>query len=362
MTTILTHSTDYIWRFRTPILSFSLGIPAAIEGVALGAYLYKNPGEIKNRIVRAKALIMKSFTRQEAETSLQFRKRLLKNVLISLTVFLAFTGVIGATCVIPYFVLPSLLAIPATIIGIALVADLAINGQSYCKKWKTRWIQGKEWIKDAFTMREGESKEIARKRMVKNTLITVGATVLALTALGALASGFSYFIIYAIHAMNSGVVGLWNIYTLFPIHGKVGIFLTYVAVGALHGILAIYKWRKGDRLGALFHLACLALSFFFPIQYWKMATIDDPMRFHHSILGLLLQLCPFRALRFYGSLVVFDSGINTHFFQQDGMGNQYDYQNIFVSHLKKFVWTLAALSGIEFFVRRALPKTERALS
>lgn len=352
----INHSTNYLWQNRGMILPLSLGIPAAIGAASLGTHIYKTRGEIKSNILHAKDLVIQSFTRRENETPEEFRKRIVKNTFIAIGASISLSALIGASCILPFFVLPSLFAIPIAIAGISSVGDLLVNGRSYCRKWKQRYVQGKAFLHDSFTAKKGESKEAAKKRILKNTFLAIGVTTLALGALGALCFGISYLVLYALHAWASGGIGIWNLYDLFPIHSKLGITLTYAGVGALHTMVGVHKWRKGDKLGALFHFACLPLSLYFPLHYWKTASAANPMRFHHSILGLLLQLSPFRALRFYGSLVTLDSGVNNYFFQHDGAERQYDLQSLVVRHLKPYISALAGLSAVEFFSRRILPE------
>lgn len=350
---------NYAWKFQKMILPACLGIPIAMEAISLGKYCSQNSGAIKEKIMSAKQLIVDSFTRQEGETAEQFKIRVIKNILIGLGCFLLVSAAIGATVMAPFLVLPSFLAIPVAILGACAVGDLLVNGRSYYQKGKQSLASAKVFLKDAFQAREGESKESANKRIRKNICVAALGTIVALAALGGACYGLSYLIIYMVHAATSGTIAAWNLYDILPMHSALAISLTYAAVGALHGGMAIKKWREGNKTGAAFHMACCLLSFLFPFTYWITATPSFPVRFHHSFLGLILQLTPFRSLQFYGSLVTFDAGMNALFFQQDGLGGQFDLQNIVVKNLSSFVTTLSALVGIQYVVDRILPKTKK---
>jgi hypothetical protein len=178
--------------------------------------------------------------------------------------------------------LPGAMAITTAISAVFLIGKLFMNAGEYKKQ-----------LIDAFTTRDGEDPVEAKKRIRKNilkaALLTVGAV--AAIAIGAyilapmITNGFS-----------------WGV--ALPLQTKGVVFAEYASVGALHGALAYNKWKKGDKLGAVYHLFAAALSFVFPAFYW-----NNDMRLHHSFYGLLLMATPYRSLQFFGGMVTLDSSL-----------------------------------------------------
>lgn len=347
---------DYAWRYRSVILPVGLAIPAAFELASIASHISKNPGCVQQKYIEAKQFVVKSFTRQEGETSEVFQSRLIKNVLIGLACTIGIGALIGFTVVLPFFALPIYFSIPLAITGICSIGELIVNGPTHMKNLKAKCLKLKEWAMDAFKMRAGESKTEALRRIGKNVLITLTA----LAALGLACYGVSYLILYALHVASSGVITQpWQIRYLLPFQGVKGTFVGYGIIGALHGGVAVKKWQAGNKKEAFFHMVSAVLSIAFPTIYFFTQSHNE-MRLHHSFLGLALQLIPLRPLQMYGSIVTFDAGMNTFFRQVAGDGGGYDLQSIVVNNLSTFVPIIAVLSGIDFIRNRLLPTKKQS--
>lgn len=87
-----------------------------------------------------------------------------------------------------------------------------------------------------------------------------------------------------------------------PFQTKEVVFAEYAVLGAIHAYLFAKEVQKNDHASAFYHLLGIILSFAFPISYW-----GEGMRLHHSFYGLLLMAAPSRPLKIFGSIVTFDS-------------------------------------------------------
>jgi hypothetical protein len=72
-----------------------------------------------------------------------------------------------------------------------------------------------------------------------------------------------------------------------PWQTKGVVLAEYLSMAVIHLGLAINKFIKKDRIGALFHLAATEAAIALPIFYW-----NNEMRLHHSFYGLALMALP----------------------------------------------------------------------
>ncbi len=126
----------------------------------------------------------------------------------------------------------------------------------------------------------------------------IKTVVIAIVSATLLAIGAYFVIPMALHGFS------WSLFQYLPFQTPAVVFAEYGAVGALHVGMACYKWKKGDKMGALFHLFAGALSFAFPAFY-----LHNDMRLHHSFFGLLMMAAPSRPVQFLGSAITLDSAL-----------------------------------------------------
>jgi hypothetical protein len=345
---------SFVWNSKDAIYPASLAIPVAVEAISTANYLYKNFDAVKAKAIEAKQLIISSFTQTDNETSAAFAQRVIKNI----TIVLAVAALIGSSVVLPFVLLPGIAAMPAAVTAICLVGEGLVNGKNHCANIKAKVIQTKDFIKDAFTKRPEENEADFQKRKIKNIAITIVAALLVTGSIVAIGFGVQAFMLYATKVLGAGNIFPWGIEKLLPNQTPTVVFLEYALVGAVHGVMGIRKWMKGDKAGALFHFASMGLSFAFPTYYF----LDNPatMRLHHSFLGLLFQLAPFRALKIYGSMVTFDSALYmispSRGFSLGYRFENFDFQNIVVNNISTYVNVLAVLSGWNYCMDRLFPK------
>jgi len=315
MSAINSFAKSGFWDYRNTIVPIAVATPLAIEGAILAKNIYQKPEYIKDKFTEWKDRFIKSFTPQAGETRAESIQRIAKNVFIAL----AALSLMASAAYLSVFLLPSALAISVAISSVFLIGKLFLNAKEYKKQ-----------IVDAFTAKPEEDPAVARKRILKNIIKTalVSAVAIAAIVIGAtiliplFTNGFS-----------------WSI--ALPFQTKGVVFAEYASLGLVHGGLAYSKFRKGDIAGGLFHLFGAALSFIFPAFYW-----NNDMRLHHSFYGLLMMALPFRATKFLGSMIVFDSSlymlepVRGYATAQDFV--QYDFINSVADNFPLFCNTYAA--------------------
>jgi hypothetical protein len=292
--TIESFAKNFVWDNQTCLIpAVAIAIPLAIEAINFAVELHRDPDCIHRKIEQVKTTIHDALHQRDQETRNEFHKRLAKNFVITV---LALTA-IGAAIVFPYIVLPSSYALPA-----ALAAVHAVwLGLQQINKAPELITRVKNYLHDAFHQRPDETLESfqARKKeaifcIVKYTLL-FAAAVTAVCFAGHIASLLSH------------ATGAWGLEKLLPTQTKTVVFGEYLAVGALHIAEAVRHFRKGNHSRAVFHLCSAGLSVFFPMKY--LLADGDAMRLHHSFIGLILQLAPWRSVRFFGSVITFDSSL-----------------------------------------------------
>lgn len=298
-----------MWDYRNVIVPLAVGVPLAVEGAILAKNIYQKPHVIKEKFTAAKAKIIDSFTVRPGENKRDAILRIAKNVFL----VLGCLSLMAAAAYASVVLLPGSFAITTAISSIFLIGKLFLNAKKYMNQFL-----------DLYRAREGEDPAAAKKRIMKNILKTVAITTVAIAAI---AIAVYFFLVPLItHGFT------WHFDLPFQTKGVV--FAEYASIGVVNGGLAYHKWKKGDRLGALYHLGVGALSFAFPSFYW-----NNDMRLHHSFYGLLLMTTPSRPLRMFGGAVCFDSALYMieplrGYWSIDSWGirhfNQYDFINTVV--------------------------------
>lgn len=302
------------WDYKNIIVPAAIAAPLAIEGAILAKNIYKNPSYPKEKLIHLKDRIVAAFTQQKGETDRQAVLRITKNIFLTLFCLALMAGAIYGSVIL----LPTSMAISVAISAVFAIGKLFANAEEYKKQ-----------VIEAFTAKEGEAPEEARKRIRNNVIKTIVLGALGITAvvLGAyyLAPLLSHF--------------SWSV--SLPYQTKGVVFMEYASIGVLHSGLAYSKWQKGEKGAALFHLFCGGLSIFFPFMYW-----NNDMRLHHSFYGLLAMAMPFRAMKIFGGLVTCDSAL--YFLEPlrgyaNAVGNfvQYDFINSVVDNAPLLVGSYA---------------------
>lgn len=313
------------WDYKDFIVPAAVAIPLALEGAILAKNIYQNPQFIKEKFLSLKNKVIESFTIQKDEKKSEAIKRIVKNCFILLSCL----SLMAAAVYFSAILLPGAFAITTAISSVFLIGKLFVNFKEYKKQ-----------IVEAFSIKDGEDPEEARKRIRKNKLKALAIAVVAIATVAIAA--------YILMPMFAG--GFCFSVSL-PLQTKGVVFAEYAAVGVLHGALAYRQWKKGNKSGALFHIFAAALSFAFPGYYW-----NHEMRLHHSFYGLLLMAAPSRSLKFFGSLVTFDSllymispwrgysAVNQWGYQLD---YQYDFINSVVDNCALFAGAYAGANILE---------------
>lgn len=340
MSSINDFATSGAWNYKDIIVPAVVSIPLAIEGATLAKNIYQKPHIVKEKFAALKAKVIESFTVHEGEERNKAILRIAKNCLI----LVAALGLMATAAYFSAILLPGTLAITTAISSVFLIGKLFVNFNTYKKQ-----------LIEAFTVKEGEDPAEAAKRIKKNKLkaLALAAFTIATIVIGAyvlmpmMTNGFSFAV-------------------SLPLQTKGVVFAEYAAVGVLHGALAYRQWKKGNKAAAIFHLFAAALSFIFPAYYW-----NNEMRLHHSFYGLLLMAAPSRSLKFFGSLVCFDSAL---YFLSAFRGYvvsipywgdkvyQYDFINSVVDNFPLFAGTYAGANILQninsaFDEKKPVPKT-----
>jgi hypothetical protein len=319
MSAINSFAKSGMWEFKNIIAPVAATLPLVVEGTLLAKNIVQKPGYLKAKFIEAKNKIIDSFTRREGENTPDAVKRIAKNVFIVLACMALMAGAAYASI----HLLPAALGITAAISAIFLIGKLFINASSYKQK-----------IIEAFTVKPGEDPEVAKKRIRMNIIKTVVIGIITAIAIG---TGL-YIIIPLLQNFT------WQISLPFQTRGVV--LAEYLSMAVLHVGLAIYKFLKGNKAEALFHLAAASAAIAFPIFYW-----GNEMRLHHSFYGLALMALPSRTAKMMGSMIVFDSWLYTLAPLRGGMDAggfvQYDFINVIGDNLGLFAGGIAGAAILE---------------
>lgn len=336
-----------IWNAKESLFPITIAIPAALVAIQWGKKAIEDKAFVKNKIETFKMIFKDAYTLREGEDEKEFQRRIRKNYFLTISATLLFAAIIGGSIVCPIMVLPPYLAILPAISAIKASVNLLAHHEMYYKALKGKLKNGKSFLKEFFIKKENESYIQYQKRAAKAIgLFAIGAGLM----LGCVASamyGFHWVIQYAI----AHKISIWNLYNLIPLQTPLGVFLEYATVGVLHTISGMKKFMSGKKKEALFHFVNAALSFIFPIFYYLTQTKQNPMRLHHSILGLGLSLMPSTTLKTVGTYMTLDSAL---YFFVDKRGyfvgkqfKEYDYQNFFLDNLSSYVSALSSLVLLE---------------
>lgn len=314
-----------VWDDRNIIVPMAVGVPLAVEGAILAKNIYQRPEAVRDGLVSLKNKIIEFFTLRPDEERSDGIKRIAKNCFLLLVCF----ALMALVCYFSATFLPTSLAITTAFSSVVMIGKCFVNGAKY-----------KQQIKEAFSIREGESMSDAKKRIGKNILKV------ALFAIGlGVAIAFSVCVLWPM--LSNGFS--WMVYLPFQTKGVV--FAEYASLGLIHGALACKKWKEGNRTGALFHIFAAALSFIFPACYW-----NNDMRLHHSFYGLALMATPYRPLQFFGSLVTLDSVLYfiepwRGFISTNAAGlpqkNEYDFINTVVDNYSLYAGCYTGALAVE---------------
>lgn len=363
---INTHASDpqyssFLWNHKNILMPLSLALPLLLQVTSIVLKIFRDPGIVKEKIHHFKQFIIETYTRGENETPEEFKKRLIKNAV--LTTFF----VLGAAALItvPFIGLPSIFAISVALTAILEVGRFLANAKENANKARENWSKFKITLSEAFVPRKGELRQDAALRILRNIAITIVATV----AIAAAAVAATYGIAIVV-GLATGALSPWFVYKLLPGQTPLVVFCEYLTLAVAHGALAVKKFKEGKNVEALFHLTNALLGVFFPIFYLNW---EGPIRLHHSFLGLLIALAPFDTLRMYGALTTLDSfayvfsPFRGHWVYHDGFYNNFwefkswDFQNLVLENGGLYAAFYGAATAIERTVKnffRRVPKKE----
>lgn len=330
---------SFVWETRHSIIPVTtLAIPLAIEAIHLAVKIYRNPSCVRDRFSQLKRSVVQAFTKSPQEGGQEYKKRLIKA--------LSALMVVGAGSA-AYFLAPSSFSLAAVLIAIQL-AGKVWQGLDLAPSLLRRTINT---LKDSFCQRTGESIESFHQRRFKAIKHVIGCTLIFAASVGALC-GLGY-IGYLLSQAND----IWRLWAVLPCQTPLVVFAEYAVIGIAHAALAIHSWRKGNHGTALFHLISAITAVAFPISY---IMEGKQVRLHHSFIGLALQLAPWRPLKCLGSVMTFDSFLDSYLgikglqrgavIEQWGMSffHQYDYQNAL---LENFPFAVTALASVTLLGR-----------
>ncbi len=266
-----------MWDFKTSIGSAAVGIPLAIEGACLLKNMWQKPGYLKEKLLETQQTVLESFTPKTGEETREAVLRIAKNTFI----VLACLAFMGAAAYLSIQFLPASMAISTAISAIILIGKLFLNAKAY-----------KQQIIEAFTAKPEEDPLAAKSRIHTNILKTVA---LVCCVAGAILIG-AYVLIPLLQKFS------WSV--SLPFQTKLVVFFEYAALGILHAGIALSKYLKGDKAGALFHLTAAVAAIAFPVFYW-----NHEMRLHHSFYGLAMMALPSRTAKILGSAITFDASL-----------------------------------------------------
>jgi hypothetical protein len=267
-----------MWDYKNIIAPLAAGLPLAVETAIFAKNIYQKPHIIKEKWQSLKDKVIESFTVHKGEERRDTIWRISKNSLLLLSCL----SLMAAAAYGSVVLLPIGVSITTAITAIFLIGKLFLNAKEYKKQ-----------IVDAFTQKKDEDPVAAKHRIRRNIIKAIAIGVITVAAIG-----------IGIHILSPMISHGFSWSVSLPLQTKGVVFAEYAAVGVLHGAIACYKWKKGNRSEALFHLFAAALSFIFPAFYW-----NGNMRLHHSFYGLLLMAAPSRTLKMFGTMATFDSAL-----------------------------------------------------
>lgn len=323
-------SKNFFSTHRTSIMPITLSVIGGIELISLCSTIYQNPHCVKNSFYQLKNKIITPFKKQENEAVAQYYKRLL-SLGLKATVS---TIMITAAASLPFILLPSPFGIPLAILTIFSIGK-------YCFNWgriESLYLKTKTHLIDCFSKRIDESDQDFKRRFALN--IGKGIAIVALIAASVTLTTYiaGVFLPTACHMVVSG--SGFSVYNALPFQNPVTVFVEYLIIGLFHLKKSFQALQKGEKLNALLYFINFGLSIFFPIKY---LLGYEQMRLHHSFLGLMLQLIPYRPLQLFGSLLTFDSFLYTFSENRNG----YDLINCIFANLTETIYSLFGIVMVE---------------
>lgn len=330
---------SFIWDHRNSIVQITtLAIPIAIELIHVGTKIYSNPTCIKESFIETKEELFHFFSQYSGEHIEAYHNRLICQIscLALKTILVAGSGAAAY-----------LLAPPAYSIACALIAIQVVGKVLSALEQTPEMIKkASSYIQDAFHQRKGESLESFQDRREEALKKISLCSFIFAASLGVIGAGGYIFYLLA-HAKS-----IWGLTDVLPYQTPQIVFIEYALLGAGHAYLAARSWTKGENTSTIFHLISAISAIAFPLYY----ILDGgEVRLHHSFLGLSLQLLPWRPLKCLGSVITFDSFLNSYLGAQGivrgrivqypwgKVTHQYDYQNALLAHLPFAVKSLASL-------------------
>lgn len=333
---VVEFSQSFFWTYRDTILpATTLWIPLAIEGIGVIGAILQDPGCIGRKLSSMKQSVYDATHQRQEEKLSDYRKRLAINIAITAVAVAA----IGLSVAAPFILMPGTFAIPAALAAIQ-TSTLALK---YIFKLPGLAQRAKDYLVDSFNQRQGESLELFHARRCSAVM-----RMALCAALFAGAAAAACFLPYLANCFAGASV--WNLYDVLPFQTPAVVFAEYLFLGGLHAIESIRAWKQGNKQASLFHLACALSSILFPAHDCIYGS--QPMRLHHSFIGLALQLAPWRSVKFFGSVVSFDSMLyifspRRGYVNEWGSFNQYDYMNTVVDRLPFVLNSLTFLTILE---------------
>lgn len=319
--------TDFVWKYKTPILGVALLLPIAIESLTLVYQSFKDK-TLKEGWNCFKAKVIEPFKMKEGESKLEYGARLA--LLTAKIAFVSFA--IVSLVAAPYIVLPGSTAIFIALAAISIISAIYLQRKDIAAMPSRFW----QWLTVPYARIEGESNEIYRTRCVKHTLkviLYVGGAMTVLALTGFIAGTFLGNI--------AGGMDVWSASQTIPLINSVGFTVAlYATLGLLH-LKNAYQAAKEKSYGtALFYLVTGLLTAFAPLL-GQLTNPSEAIRIHHTAIGAAIMLLPSRPLKFLGALIAFDG---FSYFLSPARGyetwwggfNWWDFQNLLLENIYAF--------------------------
>lgn len=331
-------------EYEHVLVPLAVGAPVVLETALFAKNAYQKPHKVGEAYQSLKASLIDSVTQRDGETTSVFHKRLAFNVLKAVAAILF----AGAVAYAAFMALPLTMAIPLAFAAIyytgKFVSDPGRLGR-YLQEKKVEVI-------DAFTKRTDEADSDYRWRCAKNVGKGIGYAALATGVIAMTVIGVPA----VLTAISDGMI--WAIPELMPGQTPLVVFLEYGLIGAIHGVMAINSYRKGDKADATFHTVSALLSIVFPL--WYLLSPVQEMRLHHSFIGLALGLAPWRPVRMLGSFIALDSLLYALSpVRVDQAGESYDFMNSIIKYSPAFTASMATATVLEDVNKRIFEEKEK---
>lgn len=327
----------FVFEHKSVVSGVLCAIPIAIESFRVMKLVWDDPQLPKKFFRQIKSITVDSLVRHEGEDNRLHYRRVALNVLK----IAFFAGLFSAAFFIPLVIFPPSLAIPAAIASIFSVGLVVDKREILFNRVK----KAKNWLQSAFVKQVDEPDDVARKRILKNVLITA-----SIVAVAAAIIGSAFFLHYASHTMR-----IWDIVDHIPFQTPAVVTMEYFALACTHFYQGVKKLDEGSKGSAFYHFASGVMGVYFPFFY-AMKTRPE-LRLHHSFIGLALQLLPFSSFRFMGSFITIDSFLYAF---AEHRSHSYDIINLIIEHFPTLLacYTFAMMMQITLDVASIHQETE----